>query len=464
MFLFILALSTILPAAGFVHAARTTGLARSIISHFWYFTLIWWMAFPFRAFLIEQDMTALQSGADVALIKGKLDLALLVALLFWVITYGGYWSVRAKNTQVSRAQRSEPSRGRGLAVIFVTLLLAGYFLVQTMQGAGGHLPFEAQSQNQARIGAGPFFLLAELFLWAAIAYLGRVLATGSKLMSLSEICMYVAVFLLAVFMSMALQSRRILAAMVFSLIVVYSLRENARPWLPALAILGSIVLAPVLQVFRHLEFFWQEGRAMNYLLNVKAMLFQLSSSYEGADHLAAFLAKAGWKGVLFGIDRGVAWVYNAGLSLVPRAIWAEKPLLYGNVAEQEYLYPWMFAKGPAGANMPVSFVVDFLYGFGISLGLLLTFFLGRFLCLLAQDLWDREMSSAHACAIALFVFVFMFNVVRGGTGFIQSLVLFLMIAGCVLGFRGTLGALMSLVRRLFWMDVTGRPEAVRASA
>lgn len=80
-------------------------------------------------------------------------------------------------------------------------------------------------------------------------------------------------------------------------------------------------------------------------------------------------------------------------------------------------------------TLPPSFIVDFLYGFGFPSLLVLCFALGRFLGMshvwLVSGLQNREYTRF---IIGLFVMSCMFNIVRGGTGFVQSMMIMLFIS------------------------------------
>ena len=149
----------------------------------------------------------------------------------------------------------------------------------------------------------------------------------------------------------------------------------------------------------------------------------IASSYGLVDHLATFLSKATLSEMIFGVDHGIAWSYNMVLSMVPRVIWADKPLHYGSVAIQKWLYPEMYEANPVTMTLPPSLFVDFLYGFGFLSLLILCFGLGRFFSLVHVWLLSGLQPGNYIrFIVGLNLMAHMFNLVRGGTGFVQVLI------------------------------------------
>ena len=353
---------------GFLYSNWRSGISRSIISHFWFFTLAWCLAFPIRALLISYGLIDLQVVREWQ--DDELIFAIMLSLLYWGVVYAGYLSVRKKQVNHDALGKVDfPGAQRGFIVIIITMLLGMYFLYNTT--FSGEI-FEGNQQNEARVGSGGFFLLAELFLLAAIAYLGRVMCLHRKwILNSREWALYTGIFLMLVMMMVALNSRRFLALLLLSFVVVYSVKHTRRWIIPVVAIVGSIFLLPVLQILRYinissvLDGSLDFGDLLSALGGERFMLTSISSSYEGIDHVANFLEKVGWLGAFAGVDGGIAWFYNAFLALIPRNLWSDKPMIYGSVAQQFLLYPDMYAAGAATTTLPVSFVVDFTYGFGI---------------------------------------------------------------------------------------------------
>ena len=162
----------------------------------------------------------------------------------------------------------------------------------------------------------------------------------------------------------------------------------------------------------------------------------IASSYGLVDHLSAYLGRVTPMEFFFGVDYGVSWGYNVLLALIPRAIWADKPLHYGSVAIQKWLYPHMYDEKKATMTLPPSFIVDFIYGFGILSLLILCFGVGRFLAWAHVGLRQGlQPYNDTRFVLSLFLMAYMFNLVRGGTGFVQPFVLMLSVVALMHGIK-----------------------------
>ncbi|MEW6070484.1 MAG: hypothetical protein AB1485_07705, partial [Candidatus Thermoplasmatota archaeon] len=421
----VILMCTVIPLACFLFSCQKIGLPKSILSHFWFFTIVWYVSFPIRAVLISFDLIDLQverlwSWDEVAY-------SVVLSFIFWFFTYLGYLSMHEKgNSKISLPVNNDnaASAFRGQIIVSITIVMAIYFLYSTVLQGGEFRAFIGNEQNEMRVGKGGFFLLSELFILSSIAYLGRVMYIRRKtVLSGVETFLYIGVFFLSVLMSVAINSRRIMATLMLAAVVIYTVRGRRRWLLPALAIVATFLLSPVMQVIRYINVTGLINgdvsiiEAFSTLKNHRLFLTIFSSSFEGADHLAVFMEKAGWLQLFTGVDGGVSWLYNAVLALIPRTLWLNKPEIYGNVAQQYLLYPEMYASGAATTTLPPSFIVDFSFGFGVLFGFFLCVLLGRVLALMSTIIWDGT-SNASAKAIALFVFINIFNIVRGGTGFI----------------------------------------------
>jgi hypothetical protein len=176
-------------------------------------------------------------------------------------------------------------------------------------------------------------------------------------------------------------------------------------------------------------------------------LVGMSSSFEGVDHVATFLQRATAWELTLGVDQGESWAYNAILSLIPRRIWPAKPLIYGSVAQQKFLYPYMFNIDRPQTTLPVSYVVDFLFGFGIVSFALLSVLLGRLLALTQE--WTFSLGNGILLRlIGIYIFMNMFNVIRGGTGVAQGMIMMLVIALPVIGFQSYISLAQSVIQFL----------------
>ncbi|MEW6682137.1 MAG: hypothetical protein AB1451_04320 [Nitrospirota bacterium] len=382
----------------------------------------------------------------------QLVTSLLIAFCFWLVAFVGYLSFSDRSNEREMRTVVTVDHRTGAAVVALCVGLAWVFLLSTVFAGEGFRPFLGNQQNEARFGAGHFFILQDLYMYAFVAYAGAMSSQRpSGSMGLSFKVTVVAIVATALIMTIAASSRRHASTAIFVLVCLFLLRRRRGGALAILAIVGTIFAAPLLDAFRYIDISQVDGSLLSIanvfspVLEARRFWTSLSSSFEGVDHLGAFMETAGMGGLLIGVDGGVAWSFNTVLALVPRFLWESKPELYGSVAEQFYLYPWMYSSGPATTTLPPSFVVDLSYGFGIIVGLMLAFILGRALRVLSVQLWSLNRNVAVR-AIPLFVFVNTFNVVRGGTGFLQSVVIFVIVACFVIGFRPMGGEVARLVR------------------
>ena len=116
---------------------------------------------------------------------------------------------------------------------------------------------------------------------------------------------------------------------------------------------------------------------------------------------------------------------------------------------------WLLHEGLVEAQVqikpsaiPVSFVVDFSFGFGFAVALVLCFGLGRLLKIYEAALWDSGESLALR-ALAFFIFIWMFNLVRGGTAMGNVLLIFACVSVLMLGMRTTWRAYSHLILATF---------------
>jgi len=412
---------------------------QSILNHFWYFSLLWLFFFPIRAALISEKMIDLQ--VDRNWVDDQLFFSLLIAFGFWLASYFGYISSRVVSAHLNPIVPVEEKWTQRAWLVSILFLVAAWvFAAINLMQDGALRPFQGNEQNEERTGAGYLFMFSELYLLAFIAYIGTRMnhrrATGwTRAMDLVLIGL---VFVTSVILTVGLASRRLVAAVILCLLIVYLAKRGKGAWIALISVAMTSVAAPVVPILRYMEVgaFLSPGARwvsrFSDAFELRFFLTNVSSSFEGIDHLAAFVERASWGSLLLGVDGGIAWLFNTFLGLVPRAIWPDKPELYGSVAEQYFLYPWMYVDGPATTTLPPSYITDFSFGLGILVGLCLAFGLGRLFKALQDYLWDgRYLGPIRA--FSLFCFLNMFNVLRGGTGFIQSLIMLLAVMALMFG-------------------------------
>jgi hypothetical protein len=447
----------------FLWEVATRPAIKSVINHFWYFSILWLIFFPVRAIFVSEDWVDLQIEQYFS--DEKLFFALLLAFAFWISSYLGYKSnLRFASVRQVTARVIAGSRYR--RVLWALIFLALAFMMSTLVDESGIKQFKGYEQNEARTGAGPTFALSALYLLGFVSLLGvRLYFQQNKIREGSHFFLLttVAVLSVSVIFCVSLTSRRYIAEPVLGLLVVFLVSREKGIGLAVFAVLSTFLAAPILQLLRYIDIAILTTSALDVvktfamLADLRFFLTSLFSSSEGIDHLTAYLQKAGWFGLLFGTDGGLAWLFNAFLGLIPRTLWVNKPEIYGSVAQQHFLYPWMYADGAATTTIPVSYVTDFVFGLGLMVGLLMAFMLGRLFRILHEYLWSRD-SHFILKGLSLFTFLNMFNVLRSGTGFLQSVIMFLLVCVAMYGFLPVKRAVGQLFTDVFTIHSSHSPN------
>ncbi len=417
------------------------------VSPFWYFTLLWVLAFPLRAWLLGSGAIVTQSQRTFD--ADELAVALGLAIVVWAAVWTGYARARPSCPPASEA----PPGIIWPCILVIALSIAGIAVTPTImdgsQGAPGHGYFAA------RMSKGWLFLIPELptvaLTAAAPLFVGRTLRGFPALLAAVTVA---SVVVLAFLLLPYLSTRRHIALLAMVAIMTVALGAPRRWKLAAVAVLGTILGTPLLDIARTFAGY-AVGKSLadaavltlvNFVTGAERMAYQFSSTFEGVDHMARLWQVATPSMLLTGIDHGTSWLFNAGLSLLPRAVWPSKPVSNGNIAQQEFLYPELFQSHVPQVAQPPGLVVDYLFGFGLPGALVLALMTGWLLKRLGTLLVDPT-APAAARAIALFSFVNMFNLVRGGTGFLNGLVIFLLVTVLMYGPRHVLDGLRAVLPR-----------------
>lgn len=451
-------------------------LGETMLSPLFYFAVLWWLAFPLHAYLLDAAWVDTQQPVAVSQrdLAAAVWLSVACMLLVWRGAATGSERLRS---DVSQMQRQEKI-GWMSFMMALLISLALIFLCQIVIQFGSLSPFVGNQQNLSRVGSGPLFMLSELFIFGLIAIIPAIVQPHARWSSrLPLLVLFVLGLILAVFMGIALTSRRIMVLPLFALALAWLfMQARVSRTLSTMLLLVTFLAVPSLQQFRYmfapavfdvtasvdseasdqvsakttaaycrffndrpipqravviLDDFGKERSPAEFQRNVAASfcdgqykawfsLQTLATSYGLVDHLATFLDKATPMEIIAGVDQGRAWLFNAGLALIPRAIWTDKPMHYGSVAEQKWLYPGMYANDQVTTALPPSFILDFMFGFGVLSLVALCYGLGRLLHWTHRVLLEEKQVHNHArFAFGLFIMSYMFNIVRGGTGFLQ---------------------------------------------
>lgn len=459
----------------FFDLKERASIDKAILSPMFYFAGLWFLAFPLHAWLLYQGWVDTQQ--QVLLPEVALTTAVLLSIVSLLVVYFGMRTGRSFQPEQAFKSKSFSAKPERVSLVLIVLMvLAGIFLLQTVFQQGTFTPFIGNEQNESRMGNGPLFMLSELFIYGLIAAIPALLNSSQhKAQWWLLLLIFVTGLVFALFMGIALTSRRVIVLPLFALalawLYIYPKHANVRAVLGATLLAGTVFATPALQVVRYvatpqtpIERSIDERSIADYcrwiehtptpqkavtILDAKGAertisgigasgttklcdepnwsiyltVQNIASSYGLVDHLATFLHKAVPSELIAGVDHGIAWSYNMVLAMVPRAIWPDKPLHYGSVAIQKWLYPEMYKDNPVTMTLPPSFVVDFMYGFGLLSLLVLCFGLGRFFAL--AHVWllsGFQPGTQIRFVVGLFLMVYMFNLVRSGTGFVQALI------------------------------------------
>lgn len=435
-------LCLLVPVIFFFYRHRTTSIPKLYVSNVFYFTIIWWVCYPFRALAGELGLIINQSGRgfdQIATTNG-----LVVALLMWVVIAIGYcrrtvsmptWGeVRWSNTRFLVPTLLASAAGLTAALFFKLSMLTE---VSSFTG----IP-----------GSGPLLLIASLPLTILIAVslpLTRAYVRGE--VSPFAIVALTVALVACILIGVLLGSRRDIVLGIVALVLAFALVRERFWWLAPMSFVGSVFLVLPASLLKNIvtvdynSFSETIRLSKESLLDhlrdfsnspIKDSLRDIFSTYEGINHLGQFLLSASWKQILFGIDQGISWVFQAGLGLVPRLFWPSKPTIYGSGAQQAFLYPETIQEGEGLLTVafPVGIGVDFMYGFGLIGLVVLSFCLGRVFRFFDTALHEQSRND-FVQAASLFSLVMMFNLLRSGTAMIQSLLIFFAAYILIFGIR-----------------------------
>jgi len=442
--------SLALPSWALFLNSRTQPAHRLVLSPFWYFTFLFIIAFPVRAWLMNANLIIIHTlpnhaGQDYT--ETMLSLALLFSTILWLAVYFGRQSVLSLHPQTRPItwQTASPVRIQiGLGIMAVIALAA-----LNVIGAKTISDFDGVAYQSSRMGSGLLWLLPELFLYAGIIFMGWLILQRERKLRFVDYALLIFILVLTLWVSNALFSRRLIAAVLLAGVALCVAR-NHRYWPLALAsIFATIFAANLLEFLRQLSYFGDPEQPFHNVADLAKHIFGSNSlsllfgSFEGVDHIARLMETSTWLQLATGIDYGLTWLFNAGLALIPRSIWASKPVIYGGMEQFHWLYSSLFKGDFPSAAIPMSFAVDFSFAFGLPFAVVMAFIFGRLLGVAERSFWDQASHPAQV-ALSLFIFIYMFNWVRGGTIIVQSVMLFSIPAALMFGLRPVLHAAFGL--------------------
>lgn len=157
--------------------------------------------------------------------------------------------------------------------------------------------------------------------------------------------------------------------------------------------LVSVILLVLMQTYRSHQGF-NEGLTLSGILQTIAIPFdafdngmKILYSYEASDFPRGFL-----------VPYSLGYVQDYILQLVPRAIWTEKPEVYGFWRVMEEYLPLLYS-GPKGMSVSLSLPVDIFFGYGLFFGLPLIFLVGNVLSSINEKDLDKIYFPFLICAV-----------------------------------------------------------------
>ncbi|MCW8914468.1 MAG: glycosyltransferase [Magnetovibrio sp.] len=457
----IIILTILIPVGALILDAKAHPIHKVVLSPFWYFSFLFIIAFALRAYLIDRQMIDLQTippDLGYNFDQTILSLALIFALSLWACVYVGWKQTRRISQPTASAHLTASVPGLRLMIGLLVICVSGIGAIFAI-GSTSLADFDGIKYQSSRMGSGALWLLPEFILYATLGYIAWLISRPKFEAKILLYGLLIVLVALTFWASNMLFTRRLMSAAIFA-VFIYAVVRNAKLWPLALAGILSTVLASSILDFLRQTFYivynkfssheqvsnspvWDNISSTFQIIFGTKFLSYVSSTFEGVDHIYRMFERVSWQQLLFGIDHGMSWFFNSGAALIPRAIWASKPVNYGGLGQTLWLYPEVFRDGFATAAIPMSFAIDFSFGFGILFALVLAFVFGRLLGVSERTFWDRASHPAQI-ALALFIFIYMFNWVRGGTIIIQSIILFSIPCILLFGMRHSLHAAFGL--------------------
>lgn len=442
----IVALALAVPVLAYRVAYRLGSGAVAVISPLLGFSIFWWLGYPLKAALLGWGLVTTQTGwaPQQGLLLKSVGLSAIFAL---IILYGAARAYRSfpAGWDDGAGRLDSASWRRAILFLAFCLLLSLYTLTQTVWIDFQFDPWKPYEQNWARYGKGWLFFWADGWIHAGIAVLSGFLMYRNGLPRKAAGAMAALVAILVAWslvVGLAFASRRMMFAILLATMVVVTIIYHRKNTLRlSLAAAWIVCLAPLTAAgpFDAVRYLWMDAQIvsgpaasgpqnserrillMQEYYRLSLTLQSLASSFEGAEHLARYIERGGEKSILWGEDMGQSWLFNAGLALVPRQLWKAKPVEAGSVAQQCWLWPKACpATRRDAAYIPPGFAVDFLFGFGVLGAALLALATGRFLGLVHRNMWYG--TNPWKISVSVLVYVYLFNLARGGTAFLQMLI------------------------------------------
>ena len=403
-----------------VESARY-GFGQTLVKPIWLFSLYYLLSYPVKYIIIKEGYPIqAPTTPDMYL----MDYALIISFLFWIFTSSLYFIYTQKSKSLKKRElnlsnlNNFPQNNKifNSMVLIMILISAQYYYTMLSSNSFQLINYYVgNEQNEARVGAGLQFMASGLYI---IGYAMYLFAKEPKKGAIFYI-FTISVLIIAFFASILLTTRRPLFLIIYMWLIFFYISKKNNSALFALAIFPiiSILLAPIAQIFRYS---FSEFIGLGKLsIEFEYVIVSIGSTFEGIEYLTRYLEVVNTKQFLLGVDQGIVYAFNTLFSLIPRSVWLSKPETHGTVEIQNFLY----GTGFASTTLPSGIVVDALYGFGMIGFILYAALTAYILKIIERILFTRNtVHFSMKLALSVYAYVYMFNILRSGTGVIQSII------------------------------------------
>jgi hypothetical protein len=409
------------------------------ISSFWVFTFFYLLAYPFKYILITEYLIEYQ--APIKPDDETLLLALILSFSFWTLIYlfrsRTYLSLLnadfngitppIKTLEISKVKVLSRPFPLGNVVLFFFIAISAYsfYNLWVVNGYQFSVYYSGNHQNEARVGGGHLFLLNVLYFKAIVIILFFI----KKKTNILLLSLFFISIIISFYEMILLGTRRPIFLLIYAYFLYLVINKENKISVLILALIPAFMLisSPIGQFLKYNFLNFIAGDS-DIAIDTTFYLTIIGSTFEGIEHLANFLNKINIAELLLGVDQGIAWAWNSGLAFIPRIFWESKPLIYGSVAQQYFLYPEMYTSGAGQTTLPSGIIVDSMYGFGVFSMLILSYFYAKLFSIMDKVLFLSKKNYGYLLLVSSIIYINMFNLVRGGSGIISFVVMIIIFA------------------------------------
>ena len=247
------------------------------------FSIIWWISYPLRGFLV--GMGVVQVQAPIKAGEGFCEAAVLLSIMFYLVLIAGYVCFRPSYDKEIFSESQLESR-RDIYALFVLFFLALFGWKEVFFETGKFVVFVGNMQNEARVGRGILFLLMEILSFAYIAYFSARIVSKKICFQRRDGFVLSMMFVTSSVLCVCLSTRREIGCFFLLLYFCFCIRKNKM--VVGLYVMPVVIVlaGPCLQVVKYINF--REFEFWTTLFNIviawtpnEMFLTVLSSSFEG---------------------------------------------------------------------------------------------------------------------------------------------------------------------------------------